>query len=497
METTLTDHKWEPIEPLSEEDLAIDLASIKPLYDSWMSAKERLTESSSGNLEDFTEKLIRRLSIETGILERIYDLDRGTTEALVAKGFVEELVSRSSTDIEPSRLVDILRDQEAGIQLVLDCISNSRELTVSVVNELHELLTRHQDTTVGIDQFGKRMEIPLEKGTFKSQPNNPKRPDGSTHEYCPPVQVKSEMDNLLGWLSQYASHDPVIVASWFHHRFTQIHPYQDGNGRVARVLTSFILLKAGLLPLVIDRDLRSEYLNCLEKADAGSLDQLADLFARLERNAILQALSVDVDSESRHQASLTEAVIESLAAKFDRRRKQKHEEFRGVNDLAKQIRAITREQVEHAFNALKKPMKYLGDPDIHINEGGSDFDNSHWYKHDVIASGEASGKYINFNEDHIFLKSSIRVSRERLVFVVSIHHVGRDLTGIMEITAFARLESFEDSDDRKSVSADFSPCSLDPFVITWKTAINDVESVYRKWLDAALAVAIKDYGDRL
>lgn len=493
----MSDYKWKQIEPLSADDCRIDLADIQPLYESWRSAKEQLTKSSSANLGDFTAKLIRRLSIETGILERIYDLDRGTTEALVAKGFIEELVSRSSTDIEPSALIDILRDQEAGIQLIMDCIADSRDLSVAVVNELHELLTRHQEFTTAVDQFGTRINIPLEKGVFKSKPNNPRRPDGSMHEYCPPVHVDLEMENLLSWLADYKDEDPVIVAAWAHHRFTQIHPYQDGNGRVARALTSYILLRAGLLPLVIERDLRSEYLDSLEYADSDELTFLAELFARLERNAILQALSVDIDSEVRREQSLTTAVIESLAAKFDRRREQKHQEFRGVNQLARNLRTVTRKQIEEAFNALKEPMRSIGTPDIHIVAGGSDFNNAHWYKHDVIKSGEASGKFINFNEEHIFLKSSIKVSRERLVFVVSMHHVGRDLTGIMEITAFATLESFEDSDDRESVSADFSLCSLDPFVITWKTKEPDVTESFRRWLDAALAVAIKDYADRL
>ncbi|MSR14227.1 MAG: hypothetical protein EXR86_06605 [Gammaproteobacteria bacterium] len=266
---------------------------------------------------------------------------------------------------------------------------------------------------------------------------------------------------------------------------------------MARALTSYILLKAGLLPLVVDRDLRSEYLDSLEIADSGELTFLAELFARLERNAILQALSVDVDSEARHEQSLTTAVIDSLVAKFERRREKKHQEIREVNVLARALRHLTRNLVEDAFNDLKAPMQSIGEVGIRFIEGGPEFGNAHWYKHDVIRSSEASGKFVNFNEEHVFLKSSIKVERERLVFVVSIHHVGRELSGIMEVTAFTRLESYEDSDDRQSVSAEFSQCSLDPFVITWKTKEQDVSQSYRRWLDAALAVAIKDYGDRL
>ena len=493
----MPDYSWKPIEPLSDRDRSIDLAAMRPLYETWSASRHRLQQSSPASLKDFTQRLVRRLSVETGILERLYDLDRGTTEALVANGFVEELVSRSSTDIEPSRLIDILRDQEAAIQLVIDCVAGTRALTKSVVHELHAILTEHQETTSAIDQFGNRLEIPLLKGKFKQQPNNPKRPDGTTHEYCPPVQVDSEIENLLAWLDGYGTEDPVIVAGWLHHRFTQIHPYQDGNGRVARALTTLVLLRAGLLPLVIDRDLRVDYIKALEAADLRDLSPLASLFARLERGAILQALSVDVDAEISHQRTLTSAVIASLVAKFGKRREAKHAELRRVNGVAVILRGRARRLLWDAVNQLKAPVSELAEPEIHVTEGGRDRGNAHWYKFEVVKSAKEAGKYANFVEDHYFLKASIRVARERLVFVTSFHHVGRELSGIMEATAFARLESFEDSEDRESVSQDFFLCSLEPFVFTYRTREDEIADSFARWLDAALAIAVKEYGDRL
>ncbi|MBI4248287.1 MAG: hypothetical protein HY611_02200, partial [Elusimicrobia bacterium] len=112
------------------------------------------------------------------------------------------------------------------------------------------------------------------------------------------------------------------------------------------------------------------------------------------------------------------------------------------------------------------------------------------------SAGEA-GKFANLNEDHYFVKSSFRVSRERLVFVVSFHHVGRELTGIMEATAFAKLESYEDSEDREYASQDFFVCSIEPFVFTYQTMEQQVADALSRWLDLAIAVAVKEYGDRL
>ena len=83
------------------------------------------------------------------------------------------------------------------------------------------------------------------------------------------------------------------------------------------------------------------------------------------------------------------------------------------------------------------------------------------------------------------------------MFVVSFHHVGRELSGIMEATAFAKLGSYEESEDRECVSQDFFLCSLEPFVFTHQTSEQEIEDSFSRWLDSALAVAIKEYGDRL
>jgi Fic family protein len=493
----MTNFIWKPIEPLSDSERGIDLAAMRPLYESWSSSKDRLNQQSPTQLAEFNRRLIRRLSVETGILERIYDLDRGTTEALIAHGFAEDLVSHSSTNIEPSRLIDILHDQEAAIQLVMDCVAKNRALSKGVIHELHSILTAHQETTTAIDQFNVRHEIPLLKGRFKEQANNPRRPDGDMHEYCPPIHVNSEMDNLLNWLTGYSDDDPIIVSAWLHHRFTQVHPYQDGNGRVARALTTFILLRAGLLPLVVDRDLRVEYISALEQADQSDLSPLAGIFARLERTAILQALSVDADAEISHQKSLTSAVISSLADKFGKRRIQKLAELRQVNTVARELRAAAQAQLEESIAEVGATLREVGTPTIFINEGGPDNGNAHWYRFEVVQSAKEANKFANFTEDHFFVKASVQVNRERLIFVVSFHHVGRELTGIMEATAFSKLVSYEESDDRDSVSERFSLCSVEPFVFTYRTQVAEIQDAFKRWLDTALAVAIKEYGDEL
>jgi hypothetical protein len=248
---------------------------------------------------------------------------------------------------------------------------------------------------------------------------------------------------------------------------------------------------------VVDRDLRGDYIVALERADTGDLSTLASLFARLERSAILQALSIDADKEITEQQNLTSAVIAGLADKFGKRRQARSTELRGVNRVAIELRSQAHVNLEAAFNQLRSVVSEIVEPEIRVIDGGQDHGNSHWYKYEVVASAKNAGKFANFVEDHYFVKASMRAARERLVFVTSFHHVGRELSGIMEVTAFAILETYEGSEDRESAAESFFVCSLEPFVFTYSTNVEDIRAAFTRWLDAALAVAVKEYGDRL
>lgn len=99
------------------------------------------------------------------------------------------------------------------------------------------------------------------------------RPDGIVHEYCPPEQVVSEMERLVEMHNQHLEIvAPEVEAAWLHHRFTQTHPFQDGNGRVARTLASLIFIRQGLFPIVITRSDRQEYINASEAKKLMSCD---------------------------------------------------------------------------------------------------------------------------------------------------------------------------------------------------------------------------------
>src|SRR5262249_27520055 len=175
----------------------------------------------------------------------------------------------------------ILRDHESTIDSLFEFVKGERRLSVSYIKELHALLTRNQEYVTGIDSLGRKAERQLLKGAFKKLPNNPLRANGFVHEYCPPEHVDSEMDHLIELHHAHVNQAPEVEAAWLHHRFTQIHPFEDGNGRVARSLATLVFLRAGWFPLVI-RDIakeRAHYIDALEGADEGDISGMVQLFS--------------------------------------------------------------------------------------------------------------------------------------------------------------------------------------------------------------------------
>ena len=74
-------------------------------------------------------------------------------------------------------------------------------------------------------------------------------------------------------------------------RFVQIHPFEDGNGRVTRAIVTWHLVQHDHLPIVVTRDDRNDYIDALEAADDGNLTPLVDFTSQLHRRSILRAIS--------------------------------------------------------------------------------------------------------------------------------------------------------------------------------------------------------------
>jgi Fic family protein len=91
----------------------------------------------------------------------------------------------------------------------------------------------------------------------------------------PPEKTEDEMRALVEKYNELKETEhPIKLAADFHGRFEKIHPFEDGNGRVGRILINAILLEKGYPPLIIRKTMRLSYFNVLEAYDNGHKSKL-------------------------------------------------------------------------------------------------------------------------------------------------------------------------------------------------------------------------------
>ncbi|GAK74473.1 hypothetical protein JCM19296_51 [Nonlabens ulvanivorans] len=112
-------------------------------------------------------------------------------------------------------------------------------------------------------------------GKYKTESNSVRTRTGKVFRFTEPGDVIAEMDQLIQWYREEKEKDnynSLLTAAEFHYRFIIIHPFDDGNGRTARILMNFILMKDGFPPIIIPTEEKPTYLNALEQGDTGNFE---------------------------------------------------------------------------------------------------------------------------------------------------------------------------------------------------------------------------------
>jgi Fic family protein len=471
---------WQPIQDLPPNWRALEISEMPPLATVWQEQAQRLRES--GEFKVFNEKLRREIAIETGIIERLYSLDREITRLLIEQGIDEALIPHGTTNRSVKQVVALIKDQEAAIEGLFNFVGGQRALSTSYIKELHQLLTQSQDSTEALDPLtGKIFNVDLIRGDWKRQPNNPLRPNGSIHQYCPPEQVASEMDQLITLHHHHIAQKvpPEIEAAWLHHRFTQIHPFQDGNGRVARCLASLVLIQAGWFPLALTRDDRAVYIEALEKADQGDLSQLVRLIANIQKQAFLTSLTLSeqVLSESRR----TQSMIASIAEKLQKN------QAAAISEQQKAAEAFASELFDIALNRLNKVaneiqvsfQNIVSDPQA-FTTSDAEGTRSHYYRYQIHETAKRLKYFANLKNYHRWIQLVINVETSTSL-LLSFHCLGHEYRGLLVCTACAyQKNDFEEGEQNIS---DIQPLIDSPFQFSYADDAENLRERFIQWLE--------------
>lgn len=456
-----------------------ELRSLGPI---WKEQSEKL--SRTGVLAHFNERLSREWAIETGIIENLYSIDRGVTQLLIERGIEASLIPHGSTDKPPEHVVAILRDHHHVLEGLFDFVAQRRPLTTSYIKELHAEFTRHQETVSAVNGLGRLVEVPLIRGEWKHQSNNPTRPDGEEHEYCPPEHVQAEMDRLIAVHDEHSQAEiaPEIEAAWLHHRFTQIHPFQDGNGRLARTLASLIFLRAGWFPLVVDRDRRTDYIDALEQADGNDLRPLAELFAKIQIASFLRALNVseDVLKQTVPMRQIIIAATERLKARFEAQVEKQNEVFNVANSLS-----------EHCFERFRSTAQDLAAELVKVNPSyeakaeRSEIGQKHWFRRQIHVIANGFGYFADTRTYASWVRLKIREERQAEL-IVSFHSLGTEFIGLVAASAFMEYRDW--SEEPESQIEGPYPLCKEVFQVAFNEDRDVARDRFDTWLgDAMLA----------
>ena len=399
-------HAWAPITDLGDDDRGAASSELPALMSIWSESRQELSERQ---VEEFNERLNREWAIETGIIERIYTLDEGTTRLLIEQGIDASLIAHDDNGRSPELIAGIIRDHQEAVEWLFE------------------------------------LEVP-----------------------------------------------PDLSAAWLHHRFIQIHPFQDGNGRVARALASLVLIRAGWFPLVVNHKDRPKYIATLEAADTGNLRPLTELIGTIQKRSCRAALSV-VGEVEREEARL-EQMMDAIGEAFSSRDQSLREETARAKEIAKGLREIAKAKFEEVRAGLELRIDFAGpDRRIFADEGDDDTERRGWYRHQVVDTAKRLGYFANIRDYHEWVRIAFVTESGRSEILLSFHTVGRDFRGVVGASMCFYRRQRADGEGLEQQVIELQTVCDDLFQVTYKEDFDAAERRFGPWLEEALTMGLDQW----
>lgn len=190
-------------------------------------------------------------------------LTYGQTEVLLMFG---EVIGSA-----PMRDFEEMKAHNLCLNLMIDEALSGKSLTEAFIRQLHKVMLREDYEVPVKSPSGVITSYTVHAGIYKTRPNSVKTPSGSMFYYATPEETPALMYDLVQWYNEAnesGKYTPIELAAIFHYRYIRIHPFEDGNGRIARLMVNFILKQHRWPMMVVKTKNKSAYLNALMRADA-------------------------------------------------------------------------------------------------------------------------------------------------------------------------------------------------------------------------------------
>lgn len=235
------------------------MSKIETLYKEWQSLQP-LKEQDQKRLD---QKFMLEFNYNSNHIEG-NTLTYGQTELLLLFGRV--VGEAKMKDLEEMKASNV------GLKMVKEmALDKEQSLSEYFIRTLHKTLLREDYTEYRQLPDGTNFSYVVHAGQYKTRPNSVITPTGERFEYASPEETPALMTDLLQWYNQAEAEgtmSPIELASLFHYRYIRIHPFEDGNGRISRLIVNYILYRHGYPMIVVRTKDKKNYLAALSNCDA-------------------------------------------------------------------------------------------------------------------------------------------------------------------------------------------------------------------------------------
>lgn len=233
------------------------MADIISIYNKWKTLLP-LTEKKQA-------RLARRFTVEYNFNSNHMEgntLTYGQTELLLLFGKV-------SGEAEMKEFEE-MKASNVGLKMMTEVAKEKLPLTETFIRQLHHTLLREDYTVYTSLPGGMQSSYVVHAGSYKTRPNSVITRYGDRFEYASPEETPALMNDLVNWYNEAeksGKYSPIELAALFHYRYIRIHPFEDGNGRIARLMVNYILSRHGWPMIVVRNKDKQAYIEALHQSD--------------------------------------------------------------------------------------------------------------------------------------------------------------------------------------------------------------------------------------
>ena len=233
------------------------MSKIEQLYAEWQSLQPLKDE--------YQQRLNRKFMLEFNYNSNHLEgntLTYGQTELLLLFGKVTEAANMK--DLEDMKASNV------GLNMMKEQALSEYPLTETFIRQLHKTLLREDYSVYRQLPGGQQTSYVVHAGVYKTRPNSVRTITGELFEYASPEETPALMTDLISWYHEAEESGQYSLAelcALFHYRYIRIHPFEDGNGRIARLMMNFILLRHNYPMIVVKSADKENYLRALSQCD--------------------------------------------------------------------------------------------------------------------------------------------------------------------------------------------------------------------------------------